>query len=47
VLSGRDLTRSTLAVLFVAGLIAASAWILRPFLPSISAASGVGPQQGR
>ena len=30
-----DLTRTTLAVLFLAGLIAASFWILRPFLPAI------------
>jgi len=30
-----DLTRTTLAVLFVAGLIAACFWILRPFLPAI------------
>lgn len=31
----RDLTRTTLAVLFLGGLIAASLWILRPFLPAI------------
>src|SRR5260370_19977042 len=30
-----ELTRTTLAVLFVAGLIAASFWILWPFLPAI------------
>src|SRR5262245_4877479 len=30
-----DLTRTTLAVLFVGGLIAACFWILRPFLPAI------------
>jgi len=30
-----DLTRTTVAVLFVAGLIAACFWILRPFLPAI------------
>ena len=30
-----DLTRTTLAVLFVAGLIAACFWILRPFLPAV------------
>jgi len=30
-----ELTRNTLAVLFVAGLIAASLWILWPFLPAI------------
>jgi predicted PurR-regulated permease PerM len=30
----RDLTRTTLAVLFIVGLIGASLWILRPFLPS-------------
>src|SRR6266853_5144029 len=32
---GSDLTRTTLAVLFVAGLIAACSWILRPFLPAV------------
>ena len=31
----RDLTRTTLAVLFIGGLIAASIWVLRPFLLSI------------
>lgn len=31
----RDLTRTTLAVLFLGGLIAASLWILKPFLPAI------------
>jgi predicted PurR-regulated permease PerM len=31
----QDLTRSTLAVLFIGGLIAASFWLLRPFLPAI------------
>ncbi len=30
----RDLTRTMLAVLFIGGLIAASLWILRPFLPA-------------
>jgi predicted PurR-regulated permease PerM len=30
-----DLTRTTLAVLFVTGLIAACFWILRPFVPAI------------
>jgi predicted PurR-regulated permease PerM len=30
-----DLTRTTLAVLFVSGMIAACFWILRPFLPAI------------
>jgi predicted PurR-regulated permease PerM len=30
-----DLTRTTLAVLFVTGMIAACFWILRPFLPAI------------
>src|SRR2546428_3837956 len=29
----RDLTRATLAVLFIAGMIVASFWVLRPFLP--------------
>ena len=31
----RDLTRTTLAVLFIGALIAASFWILRPFLPAL------------
>jgi predicted PurR-regulated permease PerM len=31
----RDLTRSSLSVLFMVGLIAASFWILRPFLPAL------------
>jgi predicted PurR-regulated permease PerM len=31
----QDLTRSTLAVLFIGGLIAASFWLMRPFLPAI------------
>ena len=31
----QDLTRSTLAVLFIGGLIAASFWVMRPFLPAI------------
>jgi predicted PurR-regulated permease PerM len=31
----QDLTRSTLSVLFMVGLIAASFWILRPFLPAL------------
>src|SRR5260370_2483575 len=30
-----DLSRTTLAVFFVAGLIAACFWILRPFLPAV------------
>jgi predicted PurR-regulated permease PerM len=30
----RDLTRSTLAVLFIAGMIVASFWVLRPFVPA-------------
>jgi predicted PurR-regulated permease PerM len=32
----QDLTRSTLAVLFIGGLIAASFWVMRPFLPAIT-----------
>ncbi len=32
----QDLTRSTLAVLFIGGLIAASFWVMRPFLPAIA-----------
>src|SRR3569832_1925654 len=31
----RDLPRSSLSVLFMVGLIAASIWILRPYLPSL------------
>jgi predicted PurR-regulated permease PerM len=31
----QDLTRLTLAVLFIGGLIAASFWVMRPFLPAI------------
>lgn len=31
----QDLTRSTLSMLFMVGLIAASFWILRPFLPAL------------
>lgn len=31
----RDLTQTTLGVLFIGGLIAASFWILRPFLPAV------------
>jgi predicted PurR-regulated permease PerM len=31
----RDLTQITLGVLFIGGLIAASLWILRPFLPAV------------
>jgi len=31
----QDLTRTTLSVLFIGGLIAASFWVLRPFLPAI------------
>src|SRR5207249_5560374 len=30
----RDLSRATLAVLFIAGMIVASFWVLRPFLPA-------------
>lgn len=33
--SQQDLTRTTLAVLFIGGLIAASFWVMRPFLPAI------------
>ena len=33
--SRHDLTRSMLAVLFIGGLIAASFWVMRPFLPAI------------
>jgi predicted PurR-regulated permease PerM len=32
----QDLTRSTLAVLFIGGTIAASVWVMRPFLPAIT-----------
>jgi predicted PurR-regulated permease PerM len=32
----QDLTRSTLAVLFIGGLIAASFWVMQPFLPAIA-----------
>jgi len=31
----RDLARATLAVLFIAGMIVASFWVLRPFLPAM------------
>ena len=31
----RDLTRTTLAILFIAALLAVSFWILRPFLPAL------------
>jgi predicted PurR-regulated permease PerM len=31
----RDLTRTTLGVLFIGGLIVASFWVLRPFLPAV------------
>jgi predicted PurR-regulated permease PerM len=31
---GNDLTRTTLAILFIAALISGSIWILRPFLPA-------------
>jgi predicted PurR-regulated permease PerM len=31
----QDLTRTTLAVLFISGLIAASLWVMEPFLPAI------------
>jgi predicted PurR-regulated permease PerM len=30
-----DITRATLAVLFIGGLLAASFWVMRPFLPAI------------
>jgi predicted PurR-regulated permease PerM len=30
-----DLTRTTLAVLFIGGLLAASVWVMQPFLPAI------------
>ncbi|HEU5303737.1 MAG TPA: AI-2E family transporter YdiK [Gemmatimonadales bacterium] len=33
-LVARDLTRSTLAVLFIVGMIVASFWVLRPFVPA-------------
>jgi predicted PurR-regulated permease PerM len=32
--SHQDLTRTTLAVLFVGGLLAASVWVMQPFLPA-------------
>ena len=32
----QDLTRSSLSVLFMVGLIAASFWILRPFIPALA-----------
>jgi predicted PurR-regulated permease PerM len=31
----RDLTRTTLGVLFIGGMIVASFWVLRPFLPAV------------
>src|SRR3954470_20151244 len=31
----QDLTRTTLSVLFIAGLIIACFWVMRPFLPAI------------
>jgi predicted PurR-regulated permease PerM len=31
----QDLTRTTLAVLFIGGLLSASVWVLQPFLPAI------------
>jgi len=31
----QDLTRTTLAVLFIGGLLIASVWVMRPFLPAI------------
>jgi predicted PurR-regulated permease PerM len=37
--SSRDLARVTLAVLFIGGMIAASFWILQPFLPAVIWAS--------
>ena len=36
-----DLTSVTLAVLFIAGLISASFWILQPFLPAIVWATAI------
>jgi predicted PurR-regulated permease PerM len=30
-----DLTRTTLTMLFIGGLLAASIWVMRPFLPAI------------
>jgi predicted PurR-regulated permease PerM len=33
--SSQEITRVTLAVLFIGGLIAASFWVMRPFLPAI------------
>ena len=30
-----DLTRTTLAVMFIGGLLAATFWVMRPFLPAI------------
>jgi predicted PurR-regulated permease PerM len=33
--SQTDITRTTLAVLFIGGLIAASLWVMQPFLPAI------------
>src|ERR1043166_8977120 len=35
----RDLARATLAVLFIAGMIVACFWVLRPFLPAFVWAS--------
>jgi predicted PurR-regulated permease PerM len=37
----RDLTRTTLAVLAIAGLIGASLWILQPFLPAVAWATTI------
>ena len=34
-MSKTEVARTTLAVLFIGGLIAASGWILRPFLPAL------------
>jgi predicted PurR-regulated permease PerM len=34
-LSQTDITRTTLAVLFIGGLLAASFWVMQPFLPAI------------
>ena len=34
-MSDQDVTRTTLAVLFIAGAMAASFWVMQPFLPAI------------
>ena len=36
--SQQDPTRTTLAILFIGGLIAASFWVMRPFLPAFVSA---------